>query len=159
MTKNEKKFILTCDCGCSNGIEFRGWTQEDDDQDNVIYASFFKGMFYAEQKSPIGQITSTIDHLRSNCFFDIVVTREDLKDLRCFLNSVKCGNAEIKNELSLTICVDMFSNDSEPMYAITLTGMPKFTTFITGKTFRNYEILINEKMRKTLIKAINSTLQ
>ena len=160
MLQTERKLLISCDCGCSDGIEFRGYAPEDVDANtNSVYVSLFEGMFGSRQGGPIARLQDLTRHIRSNCFFDIIVTADDLRSIRAFLQEVACGEQPVRNELSLTVGADYDIGDNQPpIYTLSLDGRPKFKTLITGKTYRIYEYELNEPMRRSLIRAITSAL-
>ena len=152
MLENEKKFVITCDCGCCSGMEFRGF-KDDVEDDDFVYASCLSGMFGTMQETWLSRAKDILRRMRSGCWFEAIVTKEDLTGLLEFLESVKCGNVPAKNTLMLTINAEDF-DDGCRIYSISLDGKIPLRDLLLNKAYKAYEILIDEKARKALIEAI-----
>lgn len=135
----KEKFILTCSCGCSTGVEFK-WL------DN-IYISFFSGLFYSEQPQILRYIRTNWRKIKSGCFQEILTSEEDLLALKSYLEQLTCTDDPVDNLGNIE-----FSYESDfECYVITLEYKPTMREIVTGKLYRVYEFEINESGRQKLI--------
>lgn len=79
----EKDKALFCKCGCSNGIKFETFKDEED----VVYISFVTDMFYAIQDKFFKRLKEKIKRIwyvlanKEYTYFDIAVKKEELKNI------------------------------------------------------------------------------
>lgn len=91
ISKNKKDLIVSCKCGCDQGIYFR--LEHFDDLDSMMYMSVVSGNFYKEQEmSVLGVIRSKLKRIRAVirnkdfCYSDICMSVEEFKVFKEYIN-------------------------------------------------------------------------
>ena len=142
----KKKFTLNCQCGCGTGLNF--------DFSDIIYASFSEGMFYSNQHTFLKQWRQDFRRAKSGCFADLMTDRNNLINLKKFLEGLTCTNEEISNIGALE-----FEYEKEyGTYAIYLMYKPSISQIISRKLYRVYEFELNEALRKKLVEGLDKLL-
>lgn len=89
-SKNGNELILSCNCGCDNGIHFK----IDKDYDDYMYMIYTNGNFYRDQddgfvkslKRKLRKIVSIIFN-KDYYYAEAVFSKEDFKEFREYINS------------------------------------------------------------------------
>lgn len=81
------ELVVSCKCGCDEGIHFEINGSEDDD---YAFVTFTNGNFYTEQKCPFIEKLKKIWAIIWNkdyYYSDIVMTRKDFEQFRKWVNT------------------------------------------------------------------------
>lgn len=147
------KFILTCDCGCGDGLEFNTFPGD------LVYVSCFSSLFHTYQLHPLYELRRHFKHLNKRCFFDIVVSHENMILLYDYLTTVDISDDTVDNELELVVSAEFMkpSTGEIAFYTITLEGKPKLSTFFF-KHHRLYDIQLNKTLCDRLCDQMRSIM-
>lgn len=88
-----KELIVTCKCGCDNGLHIRIY--HDEDSDDFCYTSLLNNNFYRDQGKKIRYVVweklkKIWCIIRGKDFYysDILMTRQDFEAFREYINKV-----------------------------------------------------------------------
>lgn len=89
-----KELIVTCRCGCDDGLHIR--IDHDEDSDDFCYMSLLNNNFYRDQNKNIRYVVweklkKIWFIIRGKDFYysDILMTRQDFEIFREYINGVK----------------------------------------------------------------------
>lgn len=155
-----KSFVITCDCGCGNGLEFKVLGNE-------VFVSGLSGNFYTYQ-SVTGILKNKArylyNHLRRKKTYmcDCCLSDEDIKD---FLYSI--NNLDIEDDAEDTV----YENDSKLMlykdkifddiycYGIYIKPLLDTRKYLLGKDYRAQEVIYSKKEWQRFVRACNKFLE
>jgi len=88
LTKNKKELIVSCKCGCDEGVHIR----IDDSYGYFAFVSYFNSNFYRDQRGASRCLREKIKKIwaiiRNKDFYysDIIMTRADFQEFKAFVN-------------------------------------------------------------------------
>jgi hypothetical protein len=86
MSKDDEEMIVSCNCGCDEGMRIR--IDKDDEDDGYAYNSYLSGKFYSEQgrfKDKMKKIWAVI---RNKDFYynDICMSKKEFEEFKEWIN-------------------------------------------------------------------------
>lgn len=147
MDEKLDKFFISCDCGCGNTLEIKGW------KNDFMYISFLESSFYKYQIIPFANLRDRIRLAtnKNNCLMEICCTKEDLQKLKNYLINNKLSDEQISNCSRI-----IFEYDADiDMYFIILENIQNKLTTLFGKIYQAFEFEINEKVKQQIIQCLN----
>lgn len=88
-----KELIVTCKCGCDNGLHIR--IDHDEDSDDFCYMSLLNNNFYRDQGKKIRYVVCEklkkiwcIIRGKDFYYSDILMTRQDFEEFREYIDKV-----------------------------------------------------------------------
>lgn len=138
-------FILACDCGCGNALEFKVL-------DEYLFISALEGSFYAKQDitsvayERMKNIKQMLMH-KETFLHEIIINTEDLFKLRDALNNIVLSPEQDNNYEKITnsakLVIDVM--DAEyGIFAIMLSPIEGIHDFVCGKDYESYALVWNE---------------
>ena len=92
-SKDGKNLIVDCDCGCDEGLRIR---INEFHEDSYAILSYVSGNFYKDQDLSFWQVFKLkckkiwrILRNKDYCYSEIVISKEDFKELQEYIASVK----------------------------------------------------------------------
>ena len=153
-------FSVTCSCGCEDGFVFR-------ELDGSLFISSVSSDFYMLQTNSWNKFIKNLkeyiflSHRKRFILKDICVKKEDIENLLDYLNSIydKLNDDEVDNISKLIIVREDFKEYNYTDYSIELISRAKNAKEIFFKTHRKYDLVLNKKETKKLIKYCKKALQ
>lgn len=140
---DKDKFILTCNCGCNEGMSIKTL-------DGEIFISFFSDDFYTSQDVLKNIKLALKMFCGKRILKDIIVTEQNLLDLKDFLMKIECTDEETNNDSHIS-----FFWDKDFGFEIYLISDIPRKRALLFKNHRAFEIVLGEKERNLLVKKIN----
>ena len=91
ISKDKNDLIVTCKCGCNDGIHLH----IENDEDDYVYQCFTNGNFYKEQDGMLDVLKNKLKKIwaiirnKDYHYSDIMMNKEDFEQLREYINQVK----------------------------------------------------------------------
>lgn len=93
-SKNNKELLVTCECGCEEGLHIIK-VEPDECDEGVVYLSYISGNFYKEQdstfwrvfKKKLKKIVAIICN-KDFYYSDIRMTKEDFQEFKDYINQI-----------------------------------------------------------------------
>lgn len=96
---NDKELIVTCDCGCKDGlhikVEKEYYDGSDSDMDTFCYCIYLNGNWYRDQRMTILDVIKlklkknwAIIRNKDFYYSEICMTRKDFEEFREYINGV-----------------------------------------------------------------------
>lgn len=90
-SKDDKELVITCDCGCDNGIHFK--VDRDDETDMYCIMAFMNGNFYRDQNEKILSVIMkklkkiwAIVRNKDYYYSDIIVNKQEYEEFKEYIN-------------------------------------------------------------------------
>ena len=148
MKEGDRVFYLTCQCGCGDMMELTA-------RDNTLYARWFRGGAGAEKRPFLGAMKERMQYLSGNRLLrELLVSREDLENLKSFLESVEYSEEASQNDSGVNIATIKPMHLMEDIYALWLEGSLPDKEVLKGKFFRMFDFEVSEMARDGLVAAI-----
>lgn len=155
-----KSFVVSCDCGCTNGLEFKV-------VDDSVFVSSFSGDFYLYQ-GITGIIKDKLKylykHLRHKQIYmaDCCMSKDDIKDFLYAINNLVLDDTKddcsYKNDSKLCLYRERVIDDLY-IYGIYIKPILNTKKYILGKDYRAREIVYTKEEWKKFVKACNKYLE
>ncbi len=91
MSKDKKKLIVNCDCGCEEGLHIT--KIEQDDYEYYAYLSYISGNFYKEQENTFwrvlkNKVRKILAIIMNKDFYysDVRMSKEDFQQFKDYIN-------------------------------------------------------------------------
>lgn len=83
-SNDNKEMIITCRCGCDEGIKVK----IEEFFDDYCYQTYISGIFYKEQAGLLDKIKKIWAIIRNKDFYysEIIMSREDFKEYKKWIN-------------------------------------------------------------------------
>lgn len=87
-SKDNKELIVTCKCGCEDGIHIKIV----EDSDEFSYLTYTNGNFYREQYGVFGTLKNKMNKIlaiirnKDHYYSDIILTKEDFAQFKEYVN-------------------------------------------------------------------------
>lgn len=92
LSKNKKELIVSCSCGCNNGVHIK---IDKEDPDFFCYTSYLSGNWYRDQDKKIRwiiweKIKKIVAIIMNKDFYyaEIEMTKEDFKAFQEYINGI-----------------------------------------------------------------------
>ena len=81
----DDELIVSCKCGCDEGIHFKIENYEDGD---YAFLTFTHGNFYTQQRPFFEKLKKILAIIRNKDFYysDVVMTKDDFKEFKEWIN-------------------------------------------------------------------------
>lgn len=93
MSKDKKELILSCDCGCDNGLHIR---IDKDTSKYLCYISYISGDYYRNQYKKIRYVVwekikkiLAIVLNKDFCYSEVRMAKEDFKVFKEYINGIE----------------------------------------------------------------------
>lgn len=149
-SNDNNEMIITCDCGCDEGIRVR----IDESFECYCYLTYISGNFYKEQLGLLDKLKKIWKIIRNKdfCYSDIAMSKEDFREYRNWLNSM---DADVEGDLiSRKSVLELSERDKNNNFIIpynkvkelpTICNMDSIEDYL--RRLRNFKIEVN-KMEK-----------
>ena len=144
--EEKKRFTLTCTCGCGDAIEF-----------HYAYGAFWIDCLASlhRERQHIFDIAWRLHELRTHCFHELCLEREDIAALHKFL----CEIGEVEEEPVKNYSrLEFEYHEDLDTYFLRLEAKPFLKMLLTGKLYRIYTISFDRRMTEALKKAVRGML-
>lgn len=153
-------FVVMCDCGCGNGLEFKV-------TDDEIFVSSVSGDFYTNQgifcalKEKISYIGKYL--VKKPIYMcDCCMNREDVLEFLDTINHIELKELEedydfsLKNDSKISMYYEKACDDVDmSIYGIYIKPTMNLSQYLRGKEYRAYEIIYSKKDWKRFVSACN----
>ncbi len=92
MSKDKKELIVTCSCGCDDGVHIIK-ANSDEYDGSVAYLSYISGNFYKEQENILfgvfkNKLKKILAIIRNKDFYysDVRMSKEDFQQFKDYIN-------------------------------------------------------------------------
>lgn len=92
MSKDKKELIVTCSCGCDDGVHIIK-SNSDEYDGSVAYLSYISGNFYKEQENILfgvfkNKLKKILAIIRNKDFYysDVRMSKEDFQQFKDYIN-------------------------------------------------------------------------
>lgn len=157
---NINSFVVMCDCGCANGLEFKII-------DDEIFVSSVSCDFYINQgifcvlKKKVRYIKDYL--IRKPIYMcDCCMTKQDVLEFLDIINHIKFKNItddsehNIINDSKISMYYKKDYNDfNASIYGIYIKPTMKLLQYLRGKEYRAYEIVYTKKEWQKFVHACN----
>lgn len=89
-SKDEKEMILTCDCGCDDGIHFQ--IDKDSESDLFFCMTYLSANWYKEQQHTFWQKLKKIAAIirgKDYYYSEICMTKEQFQEFQTYINQIE----------------------------------------------------------------------
>ena len=146
--EGDRIFYLTCDCGCGNGMELTA-------RNHTLYARWFQGGAAAERRPLLEAMRERAQYLGGNRLLrELLVKREDLENLKAFLESVEYSEEAGQNDSGLPVATIKPMHLMDDIYALWLEGSLTSKEVLKGNFYRMFDFEVSEVARDALVAAI-----
>lgn len=92
ISKDKKELIVSCNCGCNNGLRLK---IDKEDPEYFCYTSYLNGNWYRDQDKKIRcvvwekikKIIAVIFN-KDFCYSEVIMTKEDFKVFKEYINGI-----------------------------------------------------------------------
>lgn len=89
ISKDKKDLIVTCECGCEDGVRIN---ISKDDYDDYAYQCFTNGNFYRDQNGMFGTLKNKLKKIwaiirdKDYYYSDIIMSEKDFEQFKEYIN-------------------------------------------------------------------------
>lgn len=133
-SNDNNEMIITCDCGCDEGIRVR----IDKSFGDYCYLTYISSNFYKEQLGLLDKLKKIWKIARNKDFYysDIVMSKEDFREYRDWLNSI---DADVEGDLiSRKSVLELAEYDKNNNLIIPYDKVKELPTICNMDSIENY---------------------
>lgn len=94
-SKDGNDFVIDCNCGCNDGIRFKFYQDEYDEDDICLIMSNIGCEFYSRQRTILSKMKEKFKRIwfiirdKEYQYFDITITKKDFEEFRQAIDKLK----------------------------------------------------------------------